>query len=464
MGNSRKTDSNTLLEHVAHTLSPLLPADSSVVLGLSGGVDSVVLLRLLRHISNRNGWQLNALHVHHGISPHADSWASFCIELCKRESVPLQVEHVNILPLRYLGIEAAARTLRHAALARHRSDFIALAHHQDDQAETLLLQLLRGAGTRGVSGMPVLKRRQGAPALLRPLLDIPRSTLLDYAQQHELSWVEDESNRDEAYPRNFMRHRVLPMLEQRFPAYRTTLTRSARHFAEASELLDDLARQDAPDIFPTSMLEGKRETKKSVLEIVPLLALSPARAKNLLRYFIAASGATMPDSTLLAEILRQLGTARLDSQVCIAWQGWQIRRYRQHVYILPTLAPCIDFNVTWRGETEISLPQPHGMLHFESAMGQGISLKKLKSSTMEIRPRRGGEKMRPDAARPQRTLKNLLQEQGVLPWQRDVLPLFFYEDELVYVPGVSIACAYQALPDEPGMLVRWNPYCVHESG
>ena len=457
MGNSRKTDSNTLLEHVAAGLSPLLPAESSVVLGLSGGVDSVVLLHLLRQISHRHGWQLRALHVHHGISPHADAWAAFCDELCKKHGVPLQIEHVNISPLRHLGIEAAARTLRHAALARHPSDFIALAHHQDDQAETLLLQLLRGAGTRGVSGMPALKQRQGVPALLRPLLDIPRSTLLDYAQQQELSWVEDESNRDDAYPRNFLRHRVLPVLEQRFPAYRTTLTRSARHFAEASELLDDLARQEAPDIFTSSMQEGESETKKFVLEVAPLLALSPARAKNLLRYFIAARGAAMPDSTLLAEILRQLGTARLDSQVCITWHGWQIRRYRTHVYILAALPPPIDFNVTWRGETEIFLQQPHGMLHFEPAMGQGISLNKLKSRTMEIRPRRGGEKIRPDAARPQRTLKNLLQEHGVLPWQRDVLPLLFDGDELVCVPGVSIATAYQALPDEPGILINWWP-------
>ena len=456
MGNSRKTDSNTLLEHVAHALSPVLSAGSSVVLGLSGGVDSVVLLHLLRQISSRDGWQLSALHVHHGISPHADAWAAFCEELCNHQSVTLRIEHVNLTPLRHLGIEAAARTLRHAALARHPSDFIALAHHQDDQAETLLLQLLRGAGTRGVSGMPVLKHRQGVPALLRPLLDIPRSTLLDYAQQHELSWVEDESNHDDAYPRNFMRHRVLPILEQRFPAYRTTLTRSARHFAEASELLDDLARQDAPDIFTSSMQESECETKKLVLEVAPLLALSPARAKNLLRYFIAARGAAMPDSTLLSEILRQLGTARLDSLVCIDWQGWQIRRYRKHVYILPTLPPPIEFNVTWRGEAEISLPQHHGMLHFESALGQGISLEKLKSSTMEIRPRRGGEKMRPDAARPLRTLKNLLQEHGVLPWQRDVLPLLFYGDDLVCVPGVTIACAYQALANEPGLLVRWK--------
>ena len=257
-----------LLKHVAHLLSPVVPAGSSILLGLSGGVDSVVLLHLLQQLSPRHSWRFSALHVHHGISPQADAWAAFCADLCARHDVPLQVEHVDITPLRELGIEAAARKLRHAALAGQRADFVALAHHQDDQAETMLLQLLRGAGVRGASAMTFVKRAsQHTPSpltgegggegdaypgtvLLRPLLDIPRSALLDYAQQHALQWVEDESNADDAYPRNFLRHRVLTLLEQRFPAYRETLSRSARHFAEASELLDQLAQQDA-NIFPS---------------------------------------------------------------------------------------------------------------------------------------------------------------------------------------------------------------------
>ena len=445
MGTSRKSDNNRLLERIAAALRPVVPDGSSIALGLSGGVDSVVLLHLLRQLSVRHAWRLSAVHIHHGISPHADAWAAFCGELCAREGIPVQIEQVDITPLRHLGIEAAARTLRHAVLARQQVDFIALAHHQDDQVETLLLQLLRGAGVRGVSAMPVFKQRIGAPAIVRPLLDIARSTLLAYAQQYALQWVEDESNADDAYPRNFLRHRVLPLLQQRFPAYRATLARSARHFAEASELLDELARQDAQVTITAERLN-----------VVQLQMLDAVRGKNLLRHFIAERGAPIPDSNLLEEMLRQIVGARQDAQVCITWQQWQIRRYRGHAYILPELITPTDFNVVWRGENELRLPQPHGVIHFDYAIGQGISQSKLLSGQIEIRPRSGGEKLRPDAARPQRTLKNLMQEQGILPWQRDVLPLLFCGADLVCVPGVATACAYRAQPGENGIVVNWQ--------
>ncbi|WP_394984726.1 tRNA lysidine(34) synthetase TilS, partial [Cellvibrio sp.] len=374
----------------------MLPAGSSILLGLSGGVDSVVLLHLLQKLSLRYSWRLSALHVHHGISPLADVWAVFCADLCALYGVSLQVEHVNIAPLRSLGIEAAARKLRHAALAQQQVDFVALAHHLDDQAETLLLQLLRGAGVRGASAMPAIKHCANVPTLLRPLLDVPRSILLEYAQQHGLQWVEDESNADDTYPRNFLRHRILPLLEQRFPAYRKTMLRSAQHFAEATELLDELAQQDAEWAIADNRLDIKQ-----------LRVLGVVRGKNLLRYFLAAQGAPIPDSTRLQEMLRQLCNARPDAQVCIDWQGWQMRRYRDHAYTMPALPLPVDLTVMWHGETEIMLPPPHGALHFKYAIGQGISLAKLQLGIAMIRSRHGGENIRVDAARPKRDLKNL---------------------------------------------------------
>src|SRR5512146_3262 len=242
MASSRKSN---LADTVAARLAPLLPKRSHILIGLSGGMDSVVLLHLLHSLAPRFDWRLSALHVHHGISPNAGDWADFCAGLCAQYDIPLQIEHVDIAPLRNEhGIEAAARKLRHAAFARHSCDFVALAHHADDQAETLLLQLLRGAGLRGVAAMPVLSKVEGpvlkpsaahGHAVLRPLLDVPRGRLLEYARLHALQWVEDESNADDRYPRNFLRHRLLPLLEQSFPAYRDTLTRSAMHFAEAGE-------------------------------------------------------------------------------------------------------------------------------------------------------------------------------------------------------------------------------------
>jgi tRNA(Ile)-lysidine synthase len=445
MASTRKS-SFDLTEHVADALSPSLSAGSSILLGLSGGVDSVVLLHLLQRLSLRCSWHLSALHVHHGINPQADAWVVFCANLCALYGVPLQVKHVDIAPLRSLGIEAAARKLRHTALAQQQVDFVALAHHLDDQAETLLLQLLRGAGVRGASAMPAIKYRANDPTLLRPLLDVPRSILLEYAQQHGLQWVEDKSNADDTYPRNFLRHRILPLLQQRFPAYRKTLLRSAQHFAEATELLDELAQQDADGAIADKRLDIRR-----------LRMLGTIRGKNLLRYFIAAQGTAIPDSTRLEEMLRQLCNARQDAQVCVAWQGWQMRRYRDHAYTMPALPPPVDFTVMCHGEAEIFLPPPHGVLYFRDTLGQGISVAKLQLGTAKIRSRRGGENIRVAAARPQRDLKSLLQEHEMLPWQRDLLPLLFCDADLVCVPGIAIAHTYRAQPDEAGVVVTWHP-------
>lgn len=472
MENSRKSNSSALLEHVGGTLSPVVPAGSSILLGLSGGVDSVVLLHLLQQISPRYSWRFSALHVHHGISPQADAWAAFCADLCLCYGVPLRIEHVDITPLRDLGIEAAARKLRHAALAGQQADFVALAHHLDDQAETLLLQLLRGAGVKGVAAMPFVKRASRhapspltgegdaypGPVLLRPLLDIPRSALLDYAQQHALQWVEDESNADNAYPRNFLRHRVLPLLEQRFPAYRATLSRSARHFAEAAKLLDELAVQDAISLFPSPSGGGARgEGDVFRLEISRLQSLSLPRAKNLLRYFLAAQGAPIPDSTCLEEMLRQLCGARSDAAVNIAFGGWQVRRFQEKVYTFPELPEHdAEFCVQWRGETVLELPGLGGVLHFVPCVGQGLNRAKLQQAAVTVRLRHGAERIRPDSKRPTRTLKNLLQEHRIPPWQRDRLPLLFCGDTLACVPGVATAATFQAQAGEPGILLGWH--------
>ena len=445
MENSRKSACD-LVGRVADALSPWVPSGSSILLALSGGVDSIVLLHVLSQVAPRYFWRLNALHVHHGISPHADSWAAFCIDLCARYAIPLQVEQVDITPLRELGIEAAARKLRHAALDRQHVDFIALAHHQDDQAETLLLQLLRGAGLRGASAMPMIRQRTGNPTQLRPLLNVSRSELVAYAQHHALQWVEDESNLDEDYPRNFMRHRVLPLLEQRFPAYRATLSRSAQHFAEGSELLDQLAQIDAQ-----GALHGK------TLDVERLQALTIPRAKNLLRYFLHSLGAPMPQAVQLDGMLQQLCDARQSATIKITFGHWQLGRFKGNVYIFPALPePDEKFFVEWQGEASIDLPELGGTLYFEPVIGQGLSLKKLQGERVTVRLRRGAERIRIDAKRPTRSLKNLLQEQELPPWQRERLPLLFCGETLIAIPGVGVESAYQSKPEETALILRWN--------
>lgn len=465
-------------------------------------MDSVVLLHLLHDLAPRYQWRLCALHVHHGISPNADTWAEFCTTLCSRLNIPLLIEWVDIAPLRdEHGIEAAARKLRHAAFAKQSCDFVALAHHADDQAETLLLQLLRGAGIKGVAAMPVLSNvegpvlsrveglapttsvisKGGVPATVRPLLDVPRDRLLDYAQQCGLSWIEDESNADAHYPRNFLRHRLLPTLEERFPSYRDTLARSAKNFAEADELLDELARQDMQSL-----------VSDTTLEVSLLRALSYKRAKNLLRYFLHTQQAPMPQVAQLDDMLRQLCDAREDAAVCINYGEWQVRRYRDKVYALRALAEFDQNTVLfWSGESELEWPalstrlvfnrgnaldeelssgarllakssrQQAGSCEREAAQaqsglkqkfGHGISLAKLQHAPVTLRLRNGGETLRPHPNAATRSLKNLLQEHRVPPWQRERLPLLYCGSELVCVVGVAIQAEYQAQQTEESVL------------
>jgi tRNA(Ile)-lysidine synthase len=469
---------NKLPEEVAARLAPLISPHSSILIGLSGGVDSVVLLHVLQQFAPRFFWRLRALHVHHSISPNADAWADFCAGLCAQYAVPLHIEQVNIAPLRKHGIEAAARKLRQAAFARQACDFVALAHHADDQAETLLLQLLRGSGVRGASAMPVLSLMESLPShretpaesllaskptplaenvgslrVLRPLLHCSRQEILDYAAAHDLRWIEDESNADDSYPRNFLRHRVLPLLEQKFPACRTTLARSAQHFAEASELLDDLARLDAQSPRPLPLREMARDGDAN-LEVSRLQSLSWPRAKNLLRYALHGSGAPMPQAVQLDDMLRQLCDARQGASVCVKYGGWEVHRYRGRIYVLRVPS---EFDrslvLPWRGEAELGWPALNTHLVFAKTSGQGIGLEKLQRAPVSLRLRQGGETLRPHPNAATRTLKNLLQEHRIPPCQRDRLPLLYCGDELVCAVGVAVAAEYRADNGEAAILV-----------
>jgi tRNA(Ile)-lysidine synthase len=284
---------------------------------------------------------------------------------------------------------------------------------------------------------------KAAPATARPLLDVSRSTLLEYAQQHELQWVEDESNADESYPRNFLRHRVLPLLADRFPAYRETLVRSARHFAEAGELLDELARQDAPGL-----------TEVETLDTALLRGLPPVRARNLLRYFLHVRGVAMPHAAQLDEMLRQLLHAREDGAACVATGHWQVRRYRGEIHVVRALGAFDrDLVLPWRGEAALDWPASGERLGFTHILGQGISLARLQAAPVTLRLRNGGEALRPHSAAATRSLKNLLQERQVPPWRRERLPLLYCGEELVSVVGVAVAAGFQAMPDEPGVVV-----------
>jgi tRNA(Ile)-lysidine synthase len=413
-----------------------------VALALSGGLDSVVLFDLLLSLRDPNGFDFSAVHVHHGLSPNADRWQAFCAELCARHGIPFQAKHVSVPRLPGQSLEAQAREARYQALAQCGHDVLLLAQHADDQAETLFLQLLRGAGPKGLGAMPAAREMAGGTLLLRPLLDVPRSLLEAYATRRHLRWVEDESNDDRAFDRNFLRHEVFPQLEQRFPAYRQTLGRASRHLGEMAGLLDDLAALDARE-----GLDG------DTLDVHVLQALSLPRAANLLRYYLSLHDFPLPETERLHEALRQLREAKEDAQLRIRFGEFEIRRYRWRAVAQKVcMAPLPDWSLVWRGEERLDLPGTR--LRFERCKGEGISLAMLENQTVTLRFRRGGERFQPSCSRPSRSLKNLLQEAEIPPWRRTSLPLLFCGEKLVWVPDIGVDCDYQASASESGVVPR----------
>lgn len=446
MASSKKPASSDLPQYLRQRLVAIGAPGRRVTLALSGGVDSVVLLHLLQPLRAKLGFALAAIHVNHQISPHAAAWADFCADLCAQYNIPLCVKKVHVARRSQFGLEAAARAARYRAFAELDCDVLLLAHHLDDQVETLLQNLLRGSGLAGAAGMPETRPQgDGASTLLaRPLIEVPRATFLAYARQHGLSWVEDESNTDTAFTRNFLRHEVLPVVEQRFPAYRETLARAARHFAEADALLEELAALDL-----AQLLHAEK------LRLNVLAQLGPARAMNALRAYLQGQGVPALDYDRVQEWLRQLLSARGDRQVALGAAGLTLRRYRGEAWVESDRpAPDMGWQVPWQGERKLKLDDLGASLSLSPAQGMGISLAKLNQAPVSIRLRQGGEKLKPSCSRPRRTLKHLLQEAGIPPWQRERLPLIYSGEQLVAVPGIGVDCAFQAAPAEPGLLVK----------
>ncbi|MDO9049935.1 MAG: tRNA lysidine(34) synthetase TilS [Methylotenera sp.] len=435
---------HALVSKLHSFLTQHLSSQPKLLVALSGGLDSCVLLHLLAEVKHLFLFELQAMHVHHGLSPNADAWTELCAKTCESLHVPLQVVYVNVDPSSKQGIEAAARELRYQALFNHKfgeilPDYVVTAHHQDDQAETLLLQLLRGAGVKGLSSMAALDETR---RLLRPLLDVPRLALKEYAVQHQIEWCEDESNDNTQYERNFVRHNVMPVLETHFPSAKSVIARTASHLAEANSLLDTLATLDARELLLNNSLclQG-------------LSQLDIPRAKNVLRWWFAQNQLAMPNAEHLTEIIQQLLNAKPDADVNIKLQHLTLRRYqyRAHLYADRASAP---FDLTWCGESTLTLPDGSRLL-FSRKQGVGLALK-YSIDKLRIAHRTGGERFKPNVLRPTRTLKHLLQEASIPPWVRSHLPLVYWQDTLAYVPGIGVASGLQAGFNEIGLEIIWQ--------
>jgi tRNA(Ile)-lysidine synthase len=390
---------------------------------------------------------IHAIHVHHGLHAAADGWARFCEELSREWNLPLAVVRVDARAPRGESPEGWARVKRYEALYRalEAEEALLTAHHQQDQAETLLLQLLRGAGPAGLAAMPACSR-VGGGWHLRPLLDVAAATIADYAAAAGLRWVEDHSNQDPRFDRNFLRQRVFPVLSERWPHAGRGLGRAARWQAEARVLLDELAMADLP---------AAAGSQPGLLSVAKLLAVGGPRRRNVLRAWIGSLGLPIASATQLEQVEAML-RARRDALSCVRWRGVEVRRYRDDLHAMPTL-PVHDGTsiLTWN-PLVAALFLPVGSLHATLARGGGISRRAVENKPLTVRFRRGGERCRINAAGPSRMLKHLLQEWGVPPWMRERLPLVYAGEELAAVADIVVCAPFAARADEEALRLRWE--------
>lgn len=418
---------------------------------LSGGVDSVVMFDLLAELRACFGYSLSAAHVHHGLSPNADDWADFCTGLCAARGVPVSVLRVDVPRDDDAGLEAAARRVRHAALQAQACDWLAFGHHQDDQAETLLFRLLRGTGVRGAAAMAAVEPAQaGVPGKLRPLLEVRRADILRHARSRGLRWVEDESNADCRFARNALRHQVLPAIEQGYGAAVPALARAARHFREASDLLDALAAIDEDGCGGAVLDRGR------------LLGLSPARIANLLRWQARRMGAAVPSQVRLGEALRQLGATDVRHPLHLPLGELACCAYRGRVW-LERIEPALPMACVWRGEGQ--LPWGGGVVGFEPAVGEGVARARLDAAAvLRLQTAPPGLHLRLDARRPTRSFKNLCQEAGIPTWMRPRLPVLEVDGATAWIGGIGVAAEFRCGPDEAGVVPDWRPYSAAQGG
>ncbi len=311
-------------DRVAECLSRHLSPNQQVAVGFSGGRDSVVLLHVAHGLQSSLGFQLTACHVNHRLSPQADEWQHFCANFCERLGVPLIVTAVDVPRGTAEGLEAAARAMRYAAFDGMPVDWLLLGQHRGDQAETLLFNLLRGAGVLGASGIPTMRELGPGMRLLRPMLRTERKEIDAYLQRNRLPWVDDESNLNSDFSRNFLRHAVIPLLQSRFPAAVSTLARAANRFAETTTLLDDLAQLD---------LGGR--SPHFPLPLETLTQLTEPRGRNLLRFLLHRHGARISSEARLTEALRQLREAGPDKHPAVQFGARVLRRRQGMVYLEP---------------------------------------------------------------------------------------------------------------------------------
>lgn len=415
----------------------------------SGGCDSHALLHSLVTLRSKINVEIKAIHINHGLSALANEWEEHCRVICEQLNVPYVAIKVNVIAKKYSSYksspEEAARIARYAEWKKliNKDEVILLAHHQDDQAETVLIQLLRGSGVKGLAAMPA-QQIFSKGLLCRPMLGFKREEIVSYAVDRGLNWIDDPSNFDTDFDRNFLRHEVVPLLETRWPSLKKTLSRTATHSAEADQLLTELAIQDWQHVKINNQIN-----------ISTLIKLDEKRQRNVLRYWLVTiCKLTSPDTVHLQRILDEVLTAAEDANPEVIWRGGEVRRYQGILYAQEKLVELQNnASLIW---DELNNPLEYAgiKLAATSSMGRGLSKNKLKNMDIFLKFRQGGESCRPVGRGQNHQLKKLFQEWQVPPWQRASVPLIYVGDELAQVVGYCLCESFAAADTEASWVIE----------
>jgi tRNA(Ile)-lysidine synthase len=429
-----------------------LPAASAYRTAYSGGLDSHVLLHLCARL--RDAWpampRLEAIHVNHGLCEDAEPWAEHCATICRDLAIPLIALKADARPSSGESPEEAARRARYRAFRSvlQNGEAILTAQHRDDQAETILLQLLRGAGPAGLGAMPE-SAPFGTGWLMRPLLSVSRENLRRYASAHRLCWIEDPSNDRLDYDRNFLRHRVMPLLETRWAGAKKALARSAAHCAETQEMIESLAF----DLY-RAVLRDDGES----LSVGALKSLPERETRLVLRRWLKSRGLRMPSRASLQRIVDEVLPAAPDKSPLVQWPEGEVRRYRDGLFAMQPLCPVDrELRLDWRGTGPLSLPGANGTLTAQETNSPGgLDPASWRGSRREVRYRQGGESCRLLGRAGTHALKKLFQESGIPPWLRERVPLVYLDGQLAAVGGYWVCEAFAAPVASPSVHIHWH--------
>jgi len=430
------------------SFSPKLRRAHRCYVGYSGGLDSHVLLHSL--VTFLGPQVVSAIHVNHQLSPNADRWQQHCQARCFDLGVELLVEKVMVKS-EGQGLEDAARAARYAVFAKYLepSSLLLLAHHADDQVETVLYRLLRGSGPRGLAGMPI-SRTLGAGELLRPLLNVTRGELEAYAEQHELVWVDDESNDETMFDRNFIRHHLVPPMAKRWPDYASRIAHSASLCRDNDQLVAMLAAEDLIAVHERPERLGWSVSGDA------LQNLDNLRRANLLRHWSGQHQLPLPGHRAVDAILHELLPAREDAEPLVSWAGVQMRRFQRRLYLLPLEADFseqIAATISWQPLDCLVLPD-NSRLDVSIVPGRGLVIPD--NAEVEIRYRQGGERCKPQGRSGSNTLKKLFLEYGLEPWLRNRVPLIYVDGVLAAVADLWVCEGFSALPEQSGAVIEWS--------